>query len=50
MKILAGKQEQVEKEIEGIKKPKLDKLSMQIADMMEDRKGQDVGSRLYQKG
>lgn len=49
MKILQGKQEQVDKEVEEVRRqPKLDDLSRQITEMMDHRKDGDTQTRLYQ--
>jgi len=51
MKILMGKQEQVDKEVHEVRaQPQLDDLSRQITDMMDHRKQTDTQTRLYHQG
>ena len=50
-KQLKAMHENSNKEVEELHlQPKLDDLSMQIVDMMDDRKGQKTYDRLYKKG
>ena len=50
MKEIKTKQDDLNDELREIKKPKIDNLSNQIVDLMEDRKQKPTKDRLYQMG
>lgn len=50
LKELKGKQDNLNKELGDMKKPKIDNLSNQIVELMEDRKQKPTQERLYQAG